>query len=37
MERFIPVMLKIMKAHIENHPKSKMWGCLRYPRHKVLV
>ena len=37
MERVVPVMLKIMKSHIDKHPKSEMWGDLRYPRHKPLV
>jgi hypothetical protein len=34
MEKVIPVVLKIMKTHIDGDPTSNAWGDLRYPRHE---
>ncbi|MCY4633569.1 MAG: HEPN domain-containing protein [Acidobacteria bacterium] len=34
MEKVIPVVLKIMKTHIDKDPPSNAWGDLRYPRHE---
>ena len=34
MEKVIPVVLKIMKTHIDETPTSNAWGDLRYPRHE---